>query len=83
MTTSSNSANQGGRAYYDGDVDFDALARKDADFAAISQAGKERRRIDFQDPHVVQCALPQPLPDDIPARLTILSQTADKKPAEM
>ena len=40
--------------YYDGDVDFDALAKKDKDFAAISTVSKDKRRWDFQDPKVVQ-----------------------------
>ncbi len=67
MATSSNSANLGRRAYYDGNVDFDALAREDKDFAAISQAGKEQRRIDFQDPHVVQYVPPLPSRDELSA----------------
>ncbi|KAK5116598.1 hypothetical protein LTR85_009223 [Meristemomyces frigidus] len=42
------------RSYYDGDVDFDALATKDADFAVICKVSKDKRWIDFQDPKVVQ-----------------------------
>ncbi|KAK3106785.1 hypothetical protein LTR53_018074, partial [Teratosphaeriaceae sp. CCFEE 6253] len=40
--------------YYDGDVDFDKLASQDADFDAICKVSKDRRRVDFQDPNVVQ-----------------------------
>ncbi|TKA73714.1 hypothetical protein B0A55_05480 [Friedmanniomyces simplex] len=40
------------RSYYDGDVDFDELAAKDADFAAICKVSKDKRWVDFQDPNV-------------------------------
>ena len=42
------------RTYYEGDVDFDALAEKDPAFAAICNTSKQKRWIDFQDPNVVQ-----------------------------
>ncbi|KAK5112230.1 hypothetical protein LTR62_004391 [Meristemomyces frigidus] len=42
------------RPYYDGDVDFDTLATKDQDFAAICQQSKTKKWIDFQNPKVVQ-----------------------------
>ncbi|EMC96392.1 hypothetical protein BAUCODRAFT_70727 [Baudoinia panamericana UAMH 10762] len=54
MPPSSVSSVEGGRPYYDGDVDFDALAAEDADFAAICKVSKDKRWIDFQDPKVVQ-----------------------------
>ena len=41
-------------AYYEHDVDFDALAEKDQDFAAICKISKDKRWIDFKDPNVVQ-----------------------------
>lgn len=45
------------RSYYEGgDVDFDALAAKDDDFAAVCKVSKDKRWIDFQDPKVVQYA---------------------------
>ena len=40
--------------YYSRDVDFDALAKNDADFAAISKSAKQDGWIDFHDPKVVQ-----------------------------
>ncbi|USW50081.1 Putative METTL16/RlmF family, S-adenosyl-L-methionine-dependent methyltransferase [Septoria linicola] len=40
--------------YYSRDVDFNALAKDDADFAAISKAAKQDGWIDFHDPKVVQ-----------------------------
>ena len=41
-------------AYYEHDVDFDALAEKDKDFAAICKVSKVKNWIDFKDPKVVQ-----------------------------
>lgn len=40
--------------YYERDVDFDALAKQDADFAAIAQSAKTKGFIDFQNPKIVQ-----------------------------
>lgn len=40
--------------YYERDVDFDDLAKQDPDFAAISQHGKRKGFIDFQNPKIVQ-----------------------------
>ncbi|RMX75906.1 hypothetical protein D0869_11201 [Hortaea werneckii] len=42
-----------GPAYYEGDVDFDVLAAKDPEFAAICKVSKNKRWVDFQDPKVV------------------------------
>lgn len=47
----------GGRAYYEGDVDFDVLAAKDPEFAAICKVSKNKRWVDFQDPKVVKYEL--------------------------
>ncbi|RMZ21018.1 hypothetical protein D0859_14970 [Hortaea werneckii] len=44
----------GGRDYYEGDVDFDVLAAKDPEFAAICKTSKNKRWVDFQDPKVVK-----------------------------
>jgi hypothetical protein len=41
------------RGYYAQDVDFDDLAKRDPDWAAICKQGKETKWIDFQDPKVV------------------------------
>lgn len=40
--------------YYSRDVDFEALAKVDPDFAALSAAGKREGWIDFHNPKVVQ-----------------------------
>lgn len=40
--------------YYDRDVDFDDLAKRDPDFAIISQHGKRDGFINFQDTKIVQ-----------------------------
>lgn len=40
------------RTYYNEDIDFAALAKQDADFAAILDANKGR--VDWQDPKAVQ-----------------------------
>ncbi|KAF2161122.1 hypothetical protein M409DRAFT_28452 [Zasmidium cellare ATCC 36951] len=40
--------------YYSRDVDFDDLAKRDPDFASISQQGKRDGFINFQDPQIVQ-----------------------------
>lgn len=40
--------------YYSRDVDFDVLAKHDADFAAISKSAKQDGWIDFHNPKVVQ-----------------------------
>ncbi|EME47775.1 hypothetical protein DOTSEDRAFT_42114 [Dothistroma septosporum NZE10] len=40
--------------YYDRDVDFDDLAKRDPDFATISQHGKRDGFINFQDTKIVQ-----------------------------
>lgn len=40
------------RGYYNEDIDFAALAKKDADFATI--LGANNGRIDWQDPQAVQ-----------------------------
>lgn len=40
--------------YYERDVDFDDLAKRDPEFAEISQHGKRNGFIDFQDPKIVQ-----------------------------
>ncbi|CZT19704.1 uncharacterized protein RCC_05556 [Ramularia collo-cygni] len=40
--------------YYERDVDFEALAKQDADFAAIAQTAKSRGFIDFRNPKIVQ-----------------------------
>ncbi|EME85676.1 uncharacterized protein MYCFIDRAFT_41101 [Pseudocercospora fijiensis CIRAD86] len=40
--------------YYSQDVDFEALAKVDPDFAALSATGKREGWIDFHDPEVVQ-----------------------------
>ncbi|KAI7335341.1 hypothetical protein KC315_g3289 [Hortaea werneckii] len=44
----------GGRDYYEGDVDFDVLAAKDPEFAAICKISKNKRWVDFQNPKVVK-----------------------------
>ena len=44
--------------YYDHDVDFDELARRDPAFAAISTEAKKNGFIDFQNPQIVQCVFP-------------------------
>ncbi|RMZ17321.1 hypothetical protein D0860_00457 [Hortaea werneckii] len=59
----------GGRHYYEGDVDFDVLAAKDPEFAAICKVSKNKRWVDFQDPKVVNLlkhdfGLELQLPDD-------------------
>lgn len=54
-TTATNSS--GGRAYYEGDVDFDVLAAKDPEFAAICKVSKNKRWVDFQNPKVVKYEL--------------------------
>ncbi|CAK4031100.1 hypothetical protein DOTSEDRAFT_42114 [Lecanosticta acicola] len=40
--------------YYERDVDFDDLAKRDPNFAAISKQGKQKAFIDFQNPKIVQ-----------------------------
>ncbi|KXT08978.1 hypothetical protein AC579_4025 [Pseudocercospora musae] len=40
--------------YYSQDVDFEALAKADPEFAAVSATGKREGWIDFHDPKVVQ-----------------------------
>ena len=57
-SSATTNAQTSGRSYYEGDVDFDTLAAKDADFAAICKVSKDKRWIDFQDPRVVQYAPP-------------------------
>lgn len=42
------------QAYYEQNVDFDALARNDTAWAKISTAAKYNGHLDFQDPDVVQ-----------------------------
>ncbi|RMX97625.1 hypothetical protein D0868_10545 [Hortaea werneckii] len=55
MSSSATATNSsGGRAYYEGDVDFDVLAAKDHEFAAICKVSKNKRWVDFQDPKVVK-----------------------------
>lgn len=39
--------------YYNRDVDFDDLAKRDEAWAAISAKAKAANKIDFQDPTVV------------------------------
>lgn len=51
---SSSTPTSTGRSYYDGDVDFDVLAAKDPDFAALCKVAKDKRWVDFQNPKVVQ-----------------------------
>ena len=41
-------------SYYNQDVDFDKLAEKDPDFAAICKVSKDKKWIDFKDAKVVQ-----------------------------
>lgn len=62
MSQSTTSIDRTERSYYDGDVDFDALAAKDADFAAICEVSKGKRWIDFQDPKIVQYEPAPPSP---------------------
>ncbi|RMY69489.1 hypothetical protein D0863_06422 [Hortaea werneckii] len=51
---STTAESSGGRHYYEGDVDFDVLAAKDPEFAAICKVSKHKRWVDFQDPKVVK-----------------------------
>ncbi|KAK3708033.1 hypothetical protein LTR37_011726 [Vermiconidia calcicola] len=39
--------------YYAQDIDFDDLANRDDDWAAITKTGKETKWIDFQDPQIL------------------------------
>ena len=47
--------------YYDRDVDFDELAKRDPDFTTISQHGKRDGFINFQDTKIVQYIFPYPV----------------------
>lgn len=40
--------------YYERDVDFDALAKDDPEFAAVAVIAKSKGFIDFQNPRIVQ-----------------------------
>ena len=50
----SNSSNQHRQIpYYAQDVDFDDLANRDPEWAAVCKAAKESRWLDFKDPKIV------------------------------
>ena len=53
MTQPTNSPNYRQVPYYDKDVDFDELAEKDPDWAAVCKSAKQTKWIGFQDPKVV------------------------------
>ncbi|KAH9812659.1 siroheme synthase [Teratosphaeria destructans] len=65
------STTPGGRPYYEGDVDFDKLAAHDAAFAAITKLGKQQRKIDFQNPDVLQHLTKALLAHDFNLTLTL------------
>ncbi|KXS95410.1 hypothetical protein AC578_6778 [Pseudocercospora eumusae] len=57
--------------YYSKDVDFEALAKADPEFAAVSATGKREGWIDFHDPKVVQQLTKSLLKHDFGLTLTL------------